>query len=256
MLSKIKIRPIRLKGQICYQASATEGQKVLHKNYGRTELIEYVEKELAENFRQFQAQGAVTDGVVLVSKKGKMTIKQKHHEQKEKVQIQAHNRVKQYILKEVQKVYRSQGVDISDKHVEIIARRMISKVRIMDAGDTLFVPSTTVSLQEFTKGNRDVIIQGKKPAIGQPILLGITKAALETDSFLSAASFQETTRILTEASVKGKVDKLQGLKENVIIGKLIPAGTGAKEYMDVGYSLEHEFLDDDASEVLEEEFMD
>ena len=99
-ISKIKIRPIRLKGQICYQASATEGQKVLHKNYGRRELIEYVEKELAENFRQFQAQGAVTDGVVLVSKKGKMTIKQKHHEQKEKVQIQAHNRVKQYILKE------------------------------------------------------------------------------------------------------------------------------------------------------------
>ena len=99
-ISKVKIRPIRLKGQICYQASATEGQKVLHKNYGRTELIEYVEKELAENFRQFQAQGAVTDGVVLVSKKGKMTIKQKHHEQKEKVQIQAHNRVKQYILKE------------------------------------------------------------------------------------------------------------------------------------------------------------
>ena len=99
-ISKIKIRPIRLKGQICYQASATEGQKVLHKNYGRMELIEYVEKELAENFRQFQAQGAVTDGVVLVSKKGKMTIKQKHHEQKEKVQIQAHNRVKQYILKE------------------------------------------------------------------------------------------------------------------------------------------------------------
>ena len=175
---------------------------------------------------------------------------------KELLAVTDPNTVQQYILKEVQKVYRSQGVDISDKHVEIIARRMISKVRIMDAGDTLFVPSTTVSLQEFTKGNRDVIIQGKKPAIGQPILLGITKAALETDSFLSAASFQETTRILTEASVKGKVDKLQGLKENVIIGKLIPAGTGAKEYMDVGYSLEHEFLDDDASEVLEEEFID
>ena len=99
-ISKIKIRPIRLKGQICYQASATQGQKVLHRNYGRMELIEYLEAELAENFRQFQAQGAETDGVVLVSKKGKMTIKQKHHEQKEKVQIQAHNRVKQYILKE------------------------------------------------------------------------------------------------------------------------------------------------------------
>ena len=175
---------------------------------------------------------------------------------KELLAVTDPNTVQQYILKEVQKVYRSQGVDINDKHVEIIARRMISKVRIVDAGDTLFLPSTTVSLQEFTKGNRDVIIQGKKPAIGQPILLGITKAALETDSFLSAASFQETTRILTEASVKGKVDKLQGLKENVIIGKLIPAGTGAKEYMDFGYSLEKEYLDEDASEVLEEEFLD
>ena len=122
---------------------------------------------------------------------------------KELLAVTDPNTVQQYILKEVQKVYRSQGVDISDKHVEIIAKRMISKVRIMDAGDTLLVPSTTVSLQEFTKGNKDVIIQGKKPAIGQPILLGITKAALETDSFLSAASFQETTRILTEASVKG-----------------------------------------------------
>ena len=175
---------------------------------------------------------------------------------KELLAVTDPNTVQQYILKEVQKVYRSQGVDISDKHIEIIARRMISKVRIMDAGDTLFVPSTTVSLQEFTKGNKDVIIQGQKPAIGQPILLGITKASLETDSFLSSASFQETTRILTEASVKGKVDKLQGLKENVIIGKLIPAGTGAKEYMDIGYSLEKEFFDEDASEVLEEEFMD
>ena len=166
------------------------------------------------------------------------------------------NTVQQYILKEVQKVYRSQGVDINDKHVELIAKRMISKIRVMDAGDTNFIPSTTVNISEFTEGNKDVIIKGKKPAIGQPILLGITKASLETDSFLSAASFQETTRILTEASVKGKVDNLHGLKENVIIGKLIPAGTGCKEYMDVGYTLEKEFFDDDASEVLEEEFLD
>ena len=175
---------------------------------------------------------------------------------KELLAVTDPNTVQQYILKEVQKVYRSQGVDISDKHVELIARRMISQIRIMDAGDTNFVPSTTVSLNEFTEGNRDVIIQGKKPAIGQPILLGITKASLQTESFLSAASFQETTRILTEASVKGKVDNLHGLKENVIIGKLIPAGTGAKEYMDIDYSLEKEFFDDDASEALEEEFID
>ena len=175
---------------------------------------------------------------------------------KELLAVTDPNTVQQYILKEVQKVYRSQGVDINDKHVELIAKRMISLIRVMDAGDTNFVPSTVVSLSDFTKGNRDVIIQGKKPAIGQPILLGITKAALQTDSFLSSASFQETTRILTEAAVKGSTDKLHGLKENVIIGKLIPAGTGAKEYMDIGYTLEKEFYDEEPSEVLEEEFME
>ena len=175
---------------------------------------------------------------------------------KELLAVTDPNTVQQYILKEVQKVYRSQGVDINDKHVELIAKRMISKIRIMEAGDTDFIPSTTVNISEFTDGNRDIIIKGKKPAIGQPILLGITKASLETDSFLSSASFQETTRILTEASVKGKVDNLHGLKENVIIGKLIPAGTGTKEYMDIGYTLEKQFFDDEASEVLEEEFLD
>ena len=175
---------------------------------------------------------------------------------KELLAVTDPNTVQQYILKEVQKVYRSQGVDINDKHVEIIARRMISQIRIMDAGDTLFLPSTTVSIREFTEGNKEVILQGKKPAIGQPILLGITKSSLQTDSFLASASFQETTRILTEASVKGRVDNLHGLKENVIIGKLIPAGTGAKEYMDIGYSLEKEFFDDEPSEALDEEFLD
>ena len=175
---------------------------------------------------------------------------------KELLAVTDPNTVQQYILKEVQKVYRSQGVDINDKHVELIAKRMISKIRIMDAGDTNFIPSTTVNISDFTDGNRDVIIKGKKPAIGQPILLGITKASLETDSFLSSASFQETTRILTVASVKGKVDNLHGLKENVIIGKLIPAGTGMKEYMDVGYTLEKQFFDDEASEALEDEFID
>lgn len=175
---------------------------------------------------------------------------------KELLAVTDPNTVQQYILKEVQKVYRSQGVDINDKHVELIAKRMISLIRVQDAGDTDFVPSTVVSISDFTNGNRDVIIQGKKPAIGQPILLGITKAALQTDSFLSSASFQETTRILTEAAVKGSTDKLHGLKENVIIGKLIPAGTGAKEYMDIGYTLENEFYDEEPSEVLEEEFME
>ena len=162
----------------------------------------------------------------------------------------------EYILKEVQYTYRSQGVDISDKHIEIIARRMISKIRIIDGGDTKFLPGSLVNFREFTDGNKDAIIQGKTPALGRPILLGITKAALETDSFLSAASFQETTRILTDAAIKGKVDPLAGLKENVIIGKLIPAGTGSKAYRDFDYELKSEFVDEEPLEQLEDQFME
>ena len=162
----------------------------------------------------------------------------------------------EYILKEVQSVYRGQGVDISDKHVEIIARRMISKIRIVESGDTLFLPGLLVNFREFTEGNKEVIIQGKKPATGKPVLLGITKASLETDSFLAAASFQETTRILTDAAIKGKVDTLEGLKENVIIGKLIPAGTGVKAYRNVDYELSSQFIDEEPLDKLEDEFMD
>ena len=162
----------------------------------------------------------------------------------------------EYILKEVQYTYRSQGVDISDKHIEIIARRMISKIRIVDGGQTKFLPGSLVNFREFTDGNKEAIINGKTPALGKPILLGITKAALETDSFLSAASFQETTRILTDAAIKGKVDELSGLKENVIIGKLIPAGTGSRIYRDVDYELKTEFIDEEPLEQLEDQFME
>ena len=161
----------------------------------------------------------------------------------------------EYILKEVQAVYRGQGVDISDKHVEIITRRMISKMRIVDAGDTLFLPGALVKFREFTDVNKEAIIKGKKPATGRPLMLGITKASLETDSFLSAASFQETTRVLTDAAIRGKVDHLQGLKENVIIGKLIPAGTGLKAYKNVDYELTSELLDEEPLEKLEDELM-
>ncbi len=164
--------------------------------------------------------------------------------------------VQQYILFEIQKVYRSQGVDISDKHVEIMARRMISKIKIIDSGDSLFLPGTMVSINHFTDENKKLILEGKKPATGKPVLLGITKASLETDSFLSAASFQETTRILTDAAVHGKVDHLNGLKENVIIGKLIPAGTGAKKYRDADFTLENDLLNDEPLEALEQELMD
>ena len=160
-----------------------------------------------------------------------------------------------YILKEIQKAYRAQGVDISDKHIEVVVSRMISKIRISDGGDTELLIGSLVNIKDFTDINKDAILKGKKPAVGKPILLGITKASLETDSFLSAASFQETTRVLTDASIKGKVDKLQGLKENVIIGKLIPAGTGAKQYRDVDYELKRQLVSEPI-DALEDELME
>ncbi|MCI6763835.1 DNA-directed RNA polymerase subunit beta', partial [bacterium] len=162
----------------------------------------------------------------------------------------------EYILKEIQKVYKSQGVDIADKHVEVIASRMINKMRVTDSGDTDLVAGLTVSIREFANKNKPVILEGKVPAKGYPIILGITKSSLETDSFLSAASFQETTRVLTDAAIRGKVDELKGLKENVILGKLIPAGTGARQYSDIEIMLDKEFMTDEPSEVLEEEFID
>ena len=164
--------------------------------------------------------------------------------------------VQQYILLEIQKVYRSQGVDISDKHVEIMAKRMISKIKIINSGDSLFLPGTMVNINQFTEANKDLILEGKRPATGKPVLLGITKASLETDSFLSAASFQETTRILTDAAIHGRVDYLNGLKENVLLGKLIPAGTGAKKYRKSDYTLELGILKDEPLEALEQELMD
>ena len=220
---------------------------------GRTRIYVQNDNEVREHLTAYGAKIRVEKGDK-VSAGDRLT--EGNVSPKELLAVTDPNTVQQYILREVQKVYRSQGVDINDKHVELIARRMISQIRIMDSGDTKFLPSTVVSINKFTEGNKDVILQGKKPAIGQPILLGITKSSLQTDSFLASASFQETTRILTEAAVKGNVDHLHGLKENVIIGKLIPAGTGAKEYMDIGFSLEKEFFDDEPSEVLEEEFLD
>ena len=138
-----------------------------------------------------------------------------------------------YMLREVQRVYRLQGVDINDKHIEVIVRQMLKKVRVEEKGDSEFLPGTMVDVLEFEDVNKQLEAEGKEPAVGEQIMLGITKASLATDSFLSAASFQETTKVLTEAAIKGKVDHLKGLKENVIIGKHIPAGTGMKKYRDV-----------------------
>ena len=145
------------------------------------------------------------------------------------------NATESYLLKEVQKVYRMQGVEIDDKHVEVMVRQMLRKVRIIEAGDTKLLPGSLVDIHNFTDANRDAFKHRKRPATAKPVLLGITKASLETESFLSAASFQETTRVLTDAAIKAKRDDLLGLKENVIIGKLIPAGTGMRRYSDIQY---------------------
>ena len=141
--------------------------------------------------------------------------------------------VQAYMLTEVQNTYRSQGVEIADKHIEVIIRQMLRKVQIEDAGDTSMLPGELIDIFRFERENEDTILAGGQPAVAKRKLLGITKAALATDSFLSAASFQETTRVLTEAAIKGKVDPLVGLKENVIIGKLIPAGIGLRRYRNV-----------------------
>jgi len=138
-----------------------------------------------------------------------------------------------YLLHEVQRVYRLQGVDINDKHIEVMIRQMLRKVRIEDQGDTSLLPGGLIDIFDFGEENRRVELEGGEPAQEKPVLLGITKASLATDSFLSAASFQETTRVLTEAAIKGKMDPLLGLKENVIIGKLVPAGTGMSRYRNV-----------------------
>ena len=156
---------------------------------------------------------------------------------KELLRVTDMETVQQYILKEVQKVYRSQGVDISDKHLEIIIRQMTRRVNVMIEGDTELLPGSQISINEFISANKDALLTGKRPAVAKPVLLGITKASLRSDSFLSAASFQETTRVLTDAAIRSKEDLLLGLKENVIIGGLIPAGTGILKHTSFEYEM-------------------
>ena len=164
--------------------------------------------------------------------------------------------VQDYMLQEVQRVYRLQGVDINDKHIEVIVRQMLKKVRIEDAGDSEFLPGTNVDILEFEDMNKKLEEEGKEPATGEQIMLGITKASLATNSFLSAASFQETTKVLTEAAIKGKIDPLVGLKENVIIGKHIPAGTGMRKYQDIRLESEESLNNEEAYLDLESDYED
>ncbi|MDV2686701.1 DNA-directed RNA polymerase subunit beta' [Alkalihalophilus lindianensis] len=173
---------------------------------------------------------------------------------KELLKVLGMNGVQEYLLREVQKVYRMQGVEIGDKHVEVMVRQMLRKIRVVDAGETSVLPGSLIEIQHFNDENARVLVEGKRPATGRPVLLGITKASLETDSFLSAASFQETTRVLTDAAIKGKRDELLGLKENVIIGKLVPAGTGMDRYRNLNILSTHDDKEESTSEeaVLEE----
>lgn len=171
---------------------------------------------------------------------------------KELIVVQGTQGVQEYLLKEVQKVYRMQGVEISDKHIEVMVRQMLRKVRVNDAGETELLPGSLMEVNQFKEANQEVLLEGKQPATAKPVILGITKASLETDSFLSAASFQETTRILTDAAIKGKYDELLGLKENVIIGKLVPAGTGLQRYRRLEAEKDEAFQETE-EENLEEE---
>ena len=176
------------------------------------------------------------------------------------LKIKGRRAVQDYMLQEVQRVYRLQGVEINDKHIEVIVRQMLKKVRVEEKGDSEFLPGSMVDVLEMEEVNEALEAEGKEPAVGEQIMLGITKASLATDSFLSAASFQETTKVLTEAAIKGKVDHLVGLKENVIIGKHIPAGTGMKKYRDVRLDtdmlMENDIaFDDDMDVDLDEEIV-
>jgi len=162
--------------------------------------------------------------------------------------------VQDYMLHEVQRVYRLQGVEINDKHIELIVHQMLKKVRVEENGDSEFLPGTMVDVLDFEETNAKLVEEGKEPAVGEPVMLGITKASLATNSFLSAASFQETTKVLTEAAIKGKVDPLIGLKENVIIGKLIPVGTGMREYREVKLNTDKKDVEPiEAEEMVAEE---
>jgi DNA-directed RNA polymerase subunit beta' len=185
----------------------------------KTYLIPYGSKILVSDGDYIEAGDKITDGSI---------------NPHDILNIKGMKALESYILMEVQRVYRMQGVDISDKHVEVIIRQMVNKVRIEESGDTSLLPGSLVSNYEFERQNEEALREGKEPAKGEVALLGITKSSLATDSFLASASFQETTRVLTDAATKGKVDNLIGLKENVIIGKLIPAGTGMKRYRNIG----------------------
>ncbi|MFC0525705.1 DNA-directed RNA polymerase subunit beta' [Pontibacillus salicampi] len=226
--------------QELFEARNPKGQAVITEIHGTVEEVNEVKDRLEITVQgevekrsytaQYGARMKVTVGDAVAAGE---PLTEGSIDPKELLKIQGLEGVQKYLLKEVQKVYRMQGVEIGDKHVEVMVRQMLRKIRVFDSGDTDVLPGSLLEIHQFKEANESALINNKQPAVGGPVLLGITKASLETDSFLSAASFQETTRVLTDAAIKGKRDELLGLKENVIIGKLVPAGTGMPRYRSV-----------------------
>ena len=227
--------------QEIFEARNPKGQAVISEIAGTVSEIEEIREGLKEitvagevETRKYQApynaRLKVVEGDTVL--RGQ-SLTEGSIDPKQLLKVKDVSAVQDYLLKEVQKVYRMQGVEIGDKHVEVMVRQMLRKVRVIEAGDTDLLPGSLLDIHQFADANADIVIKGKNPATCRPVILGITKASLETESFLSAASFQETTRVLTDAAIKGKRDELLGLKENVIIGKLVPAGTGMQRYRQI-----------------------
>jgi len=246
--------------QELFEARNPKGQAQISEIHGTVTDIEVVKDRQQEvkvkgeqETRTYMVPGAARLLVEIGDKVGPgEVLNEGSIEPKQLLQVAGLNTTQEYLLKEVQKVYRMQGVEIGDKHVEVMVRQMLRKVRIIDAGDTSLLPGALVEIHTFTDANKEIFKQRKRPATAKPVLLGITKASLETESFLSAASFQETTRVLTDAAIKGKRDDLLGLKENVIIGKLIPAGTGMTNYKDVEIDVAENAVPEDEVVLLED----
>ncbi|MFX3674666.1 MAG: DNA-directed RNA polymerase subunit beta' [Paenisporosarcina sp.] len=227
--------------QEIFEARNPKGQAVISEITGVITEIE----EIREGQKEITIQGEVETRKYLSPYNGRLKVQlddvitrgevltEGSIDPKELLKVKDVSTVQEYLLKEVQKVYRMQGVEIGDKHIEVMVRQMLRKVRVIEAGETDLLPGSLLDIHQFAEANKEAVLNGKIPATCRPVILGITKASLETESFLSAASFQETTRVLTDAAIKGKRDELLGLKENVIIGKLVPAGTGMQRYRQI-----------------------
>lgn len=227
--------------QEIFESRNPKGQAVITEITGVISAID----EIREGQKEITVQGDVETRKYLAPYNGRLKVQlndaikrgevltEGSIDPKELLKVKDVSTVQEYLLKEVQKVYRMQGVEIGDKHIEVMVRQMLRKVRVIEAGETELLPGSLLDIHQFADANKEAVLSGKLPATCRPVILGITKASLETESFLSAASFQETTRVLTDAAIKGKRDELLGLKENVIIGKLVPAGTGMQRYRQI-----------------------